>query len=98
MILDIKEFEIKNIIIEALETYEYQIRLKQINLIVCFDQNLPKFIKNDSNRVKQILLNLLQNALKFTNEGGTIRVFITFLMNQKVVKLKQGNMLSGQTE
>jgi signal transduction histidine kinase len=40
-------------------------------------QNL--FIESDEKRIKQVLINLQSNALKFTKEGGKIRILCEFI-------------------
>jgi PAS domain S-box-containing protein len=42
---------------------------KQIDLNFSLDKNVPKYIWADHMRLKQILLNLLTNAIKFTSKG-----------------------------
>ncbi|MCA0757865.1 HAMP domain-containing histidine kinase [Paenibacillus sp. N4] len=37
----------------------------------------PVIVKGDANRLKQVMINLLDNAFKFTPAGGTIRVAVT---------------------
>ncbi|MHB0865300.1 MAG: sensor histidine kinase [Minisyncoccota bacterium] len=45
---------------------------KKIRLSVSAGAGLPKDIPFDLQRIKQVLNNLISNALKFTNEGGSI--------------------------
>ena len=40
---------------------------RNVNLLINVDKNLPKLIKSDSKRIKQLLFNLLSNYFKFTN-------------------------------
>ncbi|MGB2924240.1 MAG: MASE1 domain-containing protein [Limnothrix sp.] len=49
-----------------------QANQKNINLIYDFSSDLPQTIFTDEKRLKQILLNLLNNAVKFTKKGHVI--------------------------
>ncbi|MDA0866207.1 MAG: response regulator, partial [Cyanobacteria bacterium] len=53
-----------------------QAQSKQITLTLAISDALPTTIRTDDGKLRQILINLLGNAIKFTTEGGvTLRVF-----------------------
>ena len=62
-------------IVESIELISKQLRPrakdKDIQFNVIYETDLPNIIA-DENRIKQVLINLLDNAFKFTQEGGTV--------------------------
>jgi signal transduction histidine kinase/CheY-like chemotaxis protein len=68
----ISEFE------PTFELFQAKMEEKKIKYLVFLDPNLPKWILLDPLRIKQVLSNLIGNALKFTPENGTISVLLTF--------------------
>ena len=67
--LNIETTEIKIIIEECINTLKYRADLKELDLHSYYEDDFPKFILTDENRVRQILINLISNAIKYTNRG-----------------------------
>ncbi len=76
-ILEVDLFELAHQIIDL---FIHQAKIKNIDLILNIESNVPQFIYADSLRLKQILVNLISNALKFTSIG-TITMHISTLKN-----------------
>jgi signal transduction histidine kinase/DNA-binding response OmpR family regulator len=75
--LDIEEMDLVECIesssdIVLSKTYE-----KNLQYNFCINPDVPRYIMGDSNRIKQIILNLLSNSIKFTEEG---KIFFTVSM------------------
>jgi len=51
---------------------------KNILLTLNIDKDLPQYIKSDSLRIKQVVSNLIDNAIKFTDKGKKIIVDISY--------------------
>lgn len=54
---------------QVIELFKNQATLKNIDLTMSIDENIPSYILGDALRLKQILVNLISNALKFTSFG-----------------------------
>lgn len=67
--LHIEKLNLFELINQVIDLFKYQADKKNIKLILAKDINVPEYIFGDSVRLKQVLVNLLSNALKFTNFG-----------------------------
>ncbi|MDM8555944.1 response regulator [Desulfococcaceae bacterium HSG7] len=50
---------------------------KELRLIFECDAGVPQYIRTDEIKLRQVLVNLFSNALKFTQEGGKVQLRIT---------------------
>jgi signal transduction histidine kinase len=73
MELELSEFDLPNALENALILVRERVSRRGIRLGHTIDERLG-VISGDERKVKQVLLNLLSNALKFTPEGGRIDV------------------------
>ncbi|ONH74558.1 hypothetical protein CAS74_002381 [Pichia kudriavzevii] len=66
------EFSLRTTIFGALKTLSVKSIEKQLDLIYEVDSQCPDFLVGDSFRLKQVILNLIGNAIKFTSKGKII--------------------------
>lgn len=76
--LSIDKVEVEEMIAEAINIVLYGLEKKGLEILLDIDPNLPKYIWMDSMRLKQVLVNLLGNAQKFTEEGE-IKIYVKIL-------------------
>lgn len=62
-------FSFENLINDLKGVLEFKAKGKGLSLIFVTPPNMPKFLMGDRTRLYQILLNLLNNAIKFTEKG-----------------------------
>lgn len=63
-------FPLRDLFEQTLQRLEPRGREKGLGLWLEFDDNLPERIEADAERLQQVLSNLVDNALKFTEAGG----------------------------
>lgn len=85
--LNIDKVEVEELISESFNIVSYGIEQKGLEMLIDIDDNVPRFIWSDAMRLKQVFVNLLGNALKFTESGE-------ILLYAKVMEdLKDGKKL-----
>jgi len=71
---DIEKTDINELIRICLITFESKISAKNIGVEVDIKDE-KQYVLADENRVKQVMMNLIDNAVKFTPEMGTIKIY-----------------------
>jgi signal transduction histidine kinase/CheY-like chemotaxis protein len=82
MTVELMELSPATILEEVASLMKPQATEKGIEFITHFDPSTPKQINSDPTRVRQILLNLISNAIKFT-EKGRISVAVSAMVAQE---------------
>ena len=67
--IDHTHFEIKNLIEEIIKSYTPIADKKGLELSYSFSSSIPQYLLGDPNRLRQVLNNLIGNAIKFTEKG-----------------------------
>ncbi len=86
-----KNYDIADQIIHVLLTFEQKIEEKNIEIIGLEDLK-QTYIVADSDMIYQVIYNIFDNAVKFTNEGGYIKVTMLDESNSVEVHIKNSGI------
>jgi len=83
--MDIEEedFDLRQSIEEIMDMFSHKVAERHLDLIYEIDFNLPGNLIGDSLRLKQVIINLINNAVKFTSKG---EVFVKVFLSQAISK------------
>ncbi|HRJ72807.1 MAG TPA: ATP-binding protein, partial [Terrimicrobiaceae bacterium] len=73
--LEDRDFDLSRVVNDTVSLLRFHARTKDLSIQVEVAPGIPRHLRGDAGRLRQILLNLADNAIKFTDYGGvTIRV------------------------
>jgi len=72
--LDIEnvDFSLHDCIAETLETLSFRVEQKNIELLCDISLDVPNYLVGDPSRLRQVIVNIMGNAIKFTGKKGNI--------------------------
>ena len=69
IVLDTHDFDLHQLVDDIQALMRFRATEKGLKLVTRIDQSVPVFIKGDAGKLSQILLNLIGNGIKFTEDG-----------------------------
>jgi signal transduction histidine kinase len=69
MVLDLDKTDLRQVLENACTLVRHYTGMKGLNFRVQIDEKLPRFVITDAVRLRQVVVNILSNAVKFTSEG-----------------------------
>lgn len=79
--LEKRNLNLKKLLEDQATLFKASALLKEVDLIVEIDEDIPKNLRGDGYRITQIIANLINNAIKFTREGW-VRLECTYLKGE----------------
>lgn len=78
------EFFIHDLLKETISLFLIKAKSKGIQISYSISDDISKMVKGDSTRIQQILINLIGNAMKFTEKGS---IFVNVLLSENKTNL-----------
>lgn len=72
MTFEVMDFDLRDCVEGVMDLLAEQAQRKHIELASFIDKDVPLFLRGDPGRLRQVLMNLTGNALKFTNHGEVL--------------------------
>jgi signal transduction histidine kinase/DNA-binding response OmpR family regulator len=87
--IDITRTSIYSCIQDSINIVSIRAKSKNIKIIHYIDESVPKHVQTDSKRLKQVIVNLLSNSIKFSDKGTiTLSVSIEKKINDFILLFK----------
>ncbi|MBK7965983.1 MAG: response regulator [Bacteroidetes bacterium] len=89
LVIEETNFSLREMVDEALAPYMFQAREKALMLNVVCSAEVPEFVVGDPHRTRQVIINFISNAIKFTRSGS-----IVVAISVEEMSIPEGNDLT----
>ena len=90
--LELELYDIAQQIKDILEALELQAKKQNIKLQLAKKYDKPIFVKADKFRIRQVLVNLITNSIKYGKEGGKTTISLNLFNEQVIVEIKDNGI------
>ena len=80
------EFDLGDLVKKCQEKLKFEIEKKKHNMECFVTASVPP-VQADKYGIERVVLNILSNAIKYTPENGTIKVYVGFVYNDAYIKV-----------
>lgn len=80
--LEETDFDVHRLLDDMVQLMKPRTDRQRLHLFITFDQRIPRLLRGDPTRLRQVLFNLLGNAIKFT-EVGEVELKATYLQENQ---------------
>ncbi|MFB0924518.1 MAG: response regulator, partial [Vicingaceae bacterium] len=88
IILEEIDFDIEKLISNIKNTVSFKAEKNGVEVLLKIDKEVPKYLKGDPNKLNQLLLNLTNNAVKFTKNGIVIITIELIYLKDEIARIK----------
>ena len=78
-------FDVVDLINNSIEMLEISAKKKNIKLMIEHENNPPINVHADKEKIEQVIINLIENSIKYGRENGTTEIVVQDLVENKII-------------
>jgi two-component system, sensor histidine kinase len=83
--------DLRAVVAHAVQTIEFTMQQQSHKMTTSFPET-PIWLRADAARLEQVFVNLLSNAAKYTDTGGSVELHVTREMSQAIVRIRDSGI------
>lgn len=90
--LNLQEINLVSLLMQVYNEFEIVAKSKNIKIYYDIQKNNDYSIIGDMDKIKQVLINVLNNAIKFSNEKGKIYIYLYKINKRNILEIKDNGI------
>ncbi|MFO7722065.1 MAG: ATP-binding protein [Bacteroidales bacterium] len=96
--LHLKDFDLLELIEDVIDFMEMKIRKREITVFLADDYERPVSVHADKEKIRQVLVNLIDNAIKYSEKGGRTKISLFDLDNHILMEITDNGIGIDETD